>query len=208
VKAVMLGSLFVWPAIHLANRAFYSSDKHALLGAVFAYPLLGPWLDDLWRRRRMLPLLGMLAFVLFHGVVSFTIRTLTNVDLRDPIRHVASRAGPDDHVLVFCCHMAGRLVARSEGREDLLIEERRQEKWGAKQICAQDWIVANESRFKGKGSVEQRLQQAECGCEETGTFSSTSIDYTGDESIFGLVEEQMTVFACSGAEAAKSAGGR
>jgi 4-amino-4-deoxy-L-arabinose transferase-like glycosyltransferase len=198
LKGVMLGSLFVWPLIHISNRSFYSSDKHALLGALFAYPLLGPWLDDLWRRRRWASIAAMLAFVLVHGLVSFGIRTLANVDLRGPIRHIAEYAQADDRVLVFCCHMAGRLVAKAEEREDLRIEERVQRKWGTRRICAHDWLIANESRFAGEGQIEQKVREAGCDCEASGTFVSKSIDYTGDSSVFGIFDERMTVFACSG----------
>ena len=52
------------------------------------------------------------------------------------------------------------------------------------------------------------LAMAGCRCEEIGEFSSTSIDYTGDESIFGLFEERMTDFSCSSADAESAAGRR
>ena len=52
------------------------------------------------------------------------------------------------------------------------------------------------------------LAMAGCGCEETGEFSSTSIDSTGDESILALFEERMTVFSCSSADADSAAGPR
>jgi len=179
--AVLLLSLFLWPAYHILRHDPVSITKHLTFGYLFAYPLVGVALAALWGARkgefralrRTVTLLLVLALAALG--ISQALRADRGwPDLRTPARYLLEHVRPGEKLLIneswpFIAYLyaQGRILSPWDVYDTYRVTHGELEE----DLCEVDRFVDVRGSFSWPPEILQRIEA--CGTFRP-VFSSTS----------------------------------
>lgn len=179
LASVMVLSLVIWPTYHLLTGDPISSNKHLVFGYLFAYPLVGVALSEMWGDggssllRRGLVVIVILVMV-GVGVLQVTQANNSWPDARPAAAFLVDRVQPGDRLLIseswpytMYLYTGGHI----DSPWDVYDEYRIDHEEDTPGVCEYDWFVDTRGTFAF--SEEILDQKATCESYEE-VFSSTS----------------------------------
>jgi len=173
--AVLWLSLLVWPAYHTITRSPISVSKHMVAGLLFAYPLVGMGLSQLWRSwaGRLAVLAIVFSLAVLGGVQAYQLDHAWP-DLREASDYLVSHVQPGERLLIneswqftMYLYLRGRIDSPWDVYDDYRISHGQ----SPVALCDYDWVVDVKGSYTWPQDIQQQLDRC-TNLEQV--FSATS----------------------------------
>jgi 4-amino-4-deoxy-L-arabinose transferase-like glycosyltransferase len=165
LATILLLSLAIWPAYHMATANPASLDKHLVFGFLFAYPLIGLGLATIWERWQG-KLVALASVVVLVALGNFEIGNYDRAwpDVRQTANYLVGQVQPGQQLLIneswpytMYLYVDGRINSPWDVFDAFRITH------GESKIslCQYDWFVNSEGSYKWPDSILKEIQQ--CG---------------------------------------------
>jgi 4-amino-4-deoxy-L-arabinose transferase-like glycosyltransferase len=165
LATILLLSLAIWPAYHMATGNPASLDKHLVFGFLFAYPLIGLGLATIWERwqGKFIALAGVSALAVL-GYFQMGNYDRAWPDVRQTANYLVGQVQPGQMLLIneswpytMYLYIDGRINSPWDVFDAFRITH------GESKIslCQYDWFVNSEGSYKWPDSILKEIQQ--CG---------------------------------------------
>jgi hypothetical protein len=201
LSSVLFLSLLVWPAYHLILRDPVSSNKHVVLGFLFAYPLVGLALSKLWgegaffARLRRATAIALVVVVGATGMVQLGRLTRAWPDVRPAVGYLLDRVQPGHQLLInesWPYTMYLYMEERINSPWDVFDVYRITLGESEIDLCEYDWFVDSQGANRWPASVMDEVQK--CGTF-TPAFSTVSdVENMGIDLDYVHYQVQITVW--------------
>jgi hypothetical protein len=165
LATILLLSLVIWPAYHMATATPASLDKHLVFGFLFAYPLIGLGLATIWERwqGKFIALASISALVVL-GYFEMGNYNRAWPDVRQTANYLVGQVQPGQQLLIneswpytMYLYIDGRINSPWDVFDAFRITH------GESKIslCQYDWFVNSVGSYKWPDSILKEIQQ--CG---------------------------------------------
>jgi 4-amino-4-deoxy-L-arabinose transferase-like glycosyltransferase len=165
LATILLLSLVIWPAYHLATANPASLDKHLAFGFLFAYPLIGLGLATMWERwQGKFITLASIAALIVLGYFEIGNYDRAWPDVRQTANYLVGQVQPGQQLLIneswpytMYLYIDGRINSPWDVFDAFRITH------GESKIslCQYDLFVNSEGSYKWPDSIMKEIQQ--CG---------------------------------------------
>jgi len=178
---VLLMSLAIWPAYHLALEDPVGKEKHLVFGFLFAYPLVGLAMSALWERRKGRPwlhraaALAIAAALAALGLLQLSHSDPAWPDARPAADYLTANVQPGDRLLIdesWPYTMYLYTEGRIQSPWDVVDAYRMSQGQSEIDLCAYDWFVNSQGSYRWSEAILSGV--AQCGTFEQ-VFDTTDI---------------------------------
>lgn len=167
VATIFIACLGIWPVYHILARDPVGTNKHLVLGFLFAYPLVGVALSSFWSATRNRLAGKAVALATMAGLTALGLLQVTQADrafpnLTWPAEFLAERVSPGETLLIneswpitLALYARGRITSPW----DVYDTYRLTSEPGAPGICDYDWIVDVRGSYSWPAEIQEALDQ-------------------------------------------------
>jgi hypothetical protein len=166
VATILIACLGIWPIYHILAQDPVGTNKHLVLGYLFAYPLIGVTLARLWSSQRGTILLRTSALIVTAGLAAAGFVQITQADqsfpnLTWPANYLAARVSPGDTLLINESWPITKVLyteRRIRTPWDVYDTYRVLTEPTAPDICDYDWVVDVQGSYRWPAEIQQALE--------------------------------------------------